>query len=445
MSVAARERVLAAAPDAAARTTAARLRWLEAGRSQRCAWGRCQGSAPAPYQTVVLAGDELHSACTCPSRRRPCKHALGLLLRWADDQLSEASEPDFAAQAATRLAAGAGRVEPPRRPVDAEAAARRAEQRRQRVADGLDELERWLADQVRAGLAELPRAGYPHVDAVAARMVDAQAPGVAGTLRSIPADLVGDGWPERVLHQLAGLYLLARAHRRLDELPVALAATVRSRVGYPVAKADVLATPPVADLWWPLGGVDTVEYQLETRRVWLRGARTGRWAMWLAFAPPGQTLDDSVRPGTALAAELHFYPGSGQYRALVGTRPDDPTAPGTLPGSEPLRVSGESLTEVAGRFADLVAADPWASRMPAVVCGVPVPPRVADAERRWRLRDADGRCCDLVGVDGELWPLVAQAGGEPLGVFGEWGPAGLLPLSVVPDEHGRRFSTVVTG
>ena len=49
--------------------------------------------------------------------------------------------------------------------------------RHERVSAGLRELETWLADQVRGGLAT---ATWGHADAVAARMVDAQAPGVAG-------------------------------------------------------------------------------------------------------------------------------------------------------------------------------------------------------------------------------------------------------------------------
>ena len=53
-------------------------------------------------------------------------------------------------------------------------------------------------------------------------------------LRSIPAG-AGVGWPSRVLEQLGALHLLIQAHRRLDELPADLAATVRSRIGYPIA------------------------------------------------------------------------------------------------------------------------------------------------------------------------------------------------------------------
>ncbi|MFB9493372.1 SWIM zinc finger family protein, partial [Nonomuraea dietziae] len=48
--------------------------------------------------------------------------------------------------------------------------------RRARVEAGLAELERWLADQVRKGLAAASESEWQHL---ARRLVDAQAPGVA--------------------------------------------------------------------------------------------------------------------------------------------------------------------------------------------------------------------------------------------------------------------------
>jgi hypothetical protein len=319
-------------------------------------------------------------------------------------------------------------------PVAAAPAPSRAEVRRSRVDQGLQELDRWLTDQIRTGLAPLARLGYPHFDAIAARMVDAQAPGIAGLLRAVPAELGEQDWPDRVLHELSGLHLLSRAHGRIDELPPDLAATVRSRIGYPVAKADVLARPGVRDSWWPVGVVDVVDQTLRRRRIWLRGAATGRWALWLAFAPPGgQAFDDSVRLGQVVVADVHFYPGGGQARILVGERSD--AAP------EPLAVQGFSLLEVRRAFAELAAADPWTSRMPAAVEATPV----RDDAGGWWLVDTAGAGCPLLGLDGQAWPLLAQSGGDPLVVFGEWNGSGLLPLSVLPDDSGHVLSLEICG
>ena len=418
------------------------LRWLSLGRSARVAWGRCQGSAAQPYTVVVSAERPTIATCTCPSRQRPCKHARGLAELVTAEQLSLIEEPEWVARIADRRpftekpAAEAG-VTPEREgPVDPEAAAKRAQARREKVDAGMVELRIWLGDQIRTGLANLPRAGYGHFDAIAARMVDAQAPGVASILRNLPADLVSADWPTRVLHAFGGLYLLAEAHGRLDDLPEELAATVRSRIGYPVSKESVRARPPVIDCWWAIAAVDTVEFQLTTRRVWLRGLGTGRWAMWLTFAPPGRDLDTSVLPGHVYGCEARFYPGVG-HRVLLD-QPEFADAP-LLERAW----GGDDLATVRTQLADLLAGDPWASRLPVVLAGIPVSP--IHPGDPWQLRDAAGATVPLVDLGGDAWPLVAQAGGEPLQVMGEFDGHGLVPLAVLPDLLGRRYETVLAG
>jgi hypothetical protein len=419
-----RGRVLALGPDTAARQAALSLparAWSTVGRSGSRVWGRCQGSRSAPYE-VVVDRDLPAYVCSCPSRKLPCKHALGLLLRWVEGLVPEADPPDFVGHRLSARAAGnpAQASRAVGELADPAAAAARAAARAARVTDGLDELDLWIGDQVRGGLAGLERAGYAAVEAVAARMVDAQAPGVAGMLRGIPGELALECWPERVLEQLAALHLLIRAHRSLDRLPPALAATVRSRVGYPVSRNDVLALPGVQDEWWAVGQVDTVEYRLESRRVWLWGRHSRRWALWLTFAPAGGAPDSTVVAGSRFAGRLHFYPGAGQYRAVIGDGQEPSGA------AEPPRL--ESLAEARRRFADLVAEDPWASRMPTLLLVTPVPPRAGD---RWRVRDGDGRCRDVIGLDSDPWPLLAASRGAPVPVMAEWSVAGVRPLAVL--------------
>ncbi len=439
MAVWERERIVALSQDPASTTAAQRLatpaRWGSTGYSDRGLWGHCQGSGSRPYQTVVDLGTGPAYACSCPSRKVPCKHALALLLLWSVGGVVQVSvEAPFAADwlngrhrsTATRPASTDAVADP-------EAATRRAAARVERVSAGLDDLDRWLRDQIRNGLAGLDRAGYAHFDQVAARMVDAQAPGVAGMLRSVPAELATDGWPERVLERLAALHVLAEGHRQLAELPPELAANVRSRIGYPVTKAEVLGFPGVRDDWIALGSVDTVEYQLETRRVWLYGTATRRWAMWLSFAAPGMTLDTSVLPGQLVSADLHFYPGSS-FRAIIGEQDDGAASIGVGPMS---LAPAETFGQVQGRLAHLLADDPWASRLPALVAASPIVP--ARPGGSWWLRDADGASVEVLGLAGDPWVLLARSGGQPVEIFGEWSSAGFRPLSLLPDSSGGSF------
>jgi len=426
-----RAQVLAAAPDDASRRaalplTASRV-WSESGRGpDGLLWGRCRGSA-----TYAVSADPGRSyACSCPSRKSPCKHALALLLRWADGALPPGEPPAWVApRVATREKSG---TEDEREP-DLDAAAARAAERRAKVDAGLDELDRWLHDQVRTGLAAWERQAWTHVEGVAARMVDAQAPGVAGMLRGLPGLLARDAWPERLLDALAGLHLLVVAHRGLDRLPADLAATVRARVGYPVAKAGVLAQRPVVDHWWAVGSVDSVDGRLETRRVWLWGTTTRSWAMLLSFAVPGAGLDESVSVGQVLHAAVHRYPGAAEHRVLLGEQwpVDDEVLRQAQGPRVPAQGAGPSETVAAAerRWAAQVGADPWASRMPVALRAVPLPP--ARPREPWHLADPDGSAVRLVATAADPWPLLAASGGQPVEVFGEWGPTGFAPVGLL--------------
>ena len=414
--------VIALAPDAsslrAARAVSGADRWPASGRHDDVLWGLCRGSGRQPYQVCFDVSGRA-SRCSCPSRKSPCKHVLGLLLRWAEGGVGEADPPGWVAewQAARAARAAAPRGSGPPDPVGA---AKRAQQRGERVAAGLAELRQWLDDQVQQGLAEIPAAGHRPFDAMAARLVDAQAPTAASAVRRL-GNLAGIGpqWADRMLGELGLLRLLVAAHDRLDTLPAPLAATVRTRIGFPVGTEDVLAGPRVRDRWQVLGQVDTDDGALMTRRTWLHGADGGRFALLLTFAAPGQPLGADAVPGTELDAELCFYPGALPLRALVAERIGTPR-PLTAPaGAVPLRAA-------LGGWAAALAAEPWRYDAPVLLAGV-----VPSADG-W-LVDAAGEALPLAPGHREPWWLLAAAGGAPATVAAEWSPSGLRPLAAWAD------------
>ncbi|MFF1908416.1 SWIM zinc finger domain-containing protein, partial [Kitasatospora sp. NPDC058218] len=80
------EHVLSLAPDASSQKAAGKLSspapWSATGTDGTALWGECKGSGRTPYRTAVELATPAYS-CTCPSRKFPCKHALGLLLLWS--------------------------------------------------------------------------------------------------------------------------------------------------------------------------------------------------------------------------------------------------------------------------------------------------------------------------------------------------------------------------
>lgn len=330
------------------------------------------------------------------------------------------------------------------------------ERRRQRADAGVAELLVWLEDQVATGLARLQPDAYDRFDDMAARLVDAQVPGLARRVRALAGVTAsGPGWSERLLAELALLNALARAHRRLDDLPEPLAATVRSHVGYPVRKASVLQLPTVSDAWYVVGRRDESDGVLTTRRTWLVGGGTGRPALILSFATRGERLDDSLAVGTVLLADLHFYPGSLPMRALVGAvhavlgpdrhaGPAGPDGPGPPPPPPTM-----SVAQARRRWSASLERDPWVRRTSLVLSVAPARPGgevggAAVAPAYWR--DADGdllleqRRVVRAGGAGPTpvgaepvdlrWVALAVGGGEPVPLAVELGDGGVTPLTV---------------
>jgi hypothetical protein len=289
---------------------------------------------------------------------------------------------------------------------------------------------------------------------MAARMVDAQAPGVAAALGGLPG--AASGGPGRLLAEYALLHLLIRAHERLDQLPDGLAAVVRSRVGYLVSKDDVLARPAVTDQWLVLAVREVTDAKVPGRRIWLRGRQTKRWAMLLTFAAPNGAWQDPgtarLRPGTEVHASLHYYPGQPPLRALIGTRHADP-APGAPPGP------ADGVDAQLTRWSAALEQDPWLTTWPVLLAGTPAPPgsagpggapRAAGARlpggsawpasqgKGWHLIDGAGAALPLADRE-SLWTLLAVSGGHPVTVAGEWHPGGLVALTT---WHGDQAVTL---
>ncbi|MET9918046.1 SWIM zinc finger family protein [Streptomyces sp. NPDC006435] len=430
------EQVLALAPDDASRKAGSKLGsagpWSGGGcDGSGAVWGLCKGSGSKPYRTVVDVTGPAYK-CSCPSRKFPCKHAVGLLLVWASDgaALPGGEAPDWAGEwltgrrvRAAGKAGAAGEGAPgggaASGPADPEAARRRAERRAERITGGAQELEERLADLLRGGLAAAGQAGYGLWEETAARMVDAQAPGLAARVRelgSVPGS--GQGWPARLLEECALLHLLDSAWLGIDRLPEPLAATVRTRVGL-TAHAE---GAPVRDHWLVLAQYDTPDGRIVARRVWLHGRRTGRTALLLSFGAAGRSPALALPVGVTIDAEITPYPGAGQLRAELGEQFGTPSPVGTPP-------PGGTAADAIGAYGRALRDDPWLDSWP-VTLGEVIPVPSGDG---WQLVDAAGGAALPVAPAAlsrpGLWKLVALSGGAPVTVFGECGHRGFDPLA----------------
>lgn len=444
MQILTTEQVLALAPDPASVKAGQGLanpgKWVSLGRGERSVWGECQGSGKEPYRTQAdMAGPAFH--CSCPSRKFPCKHGLGLLLLLAANpaRVPEAAVPPWVAEWIAKRDASAekkaSKAETDAAPSDPEAAARREAEkakrtakREDRVRAGLAELQTWLGDFARQGLAHAKQQPAQFFDTMAARMVDAQAPGIARRLRDWPGIFAsGDGWADRALEHAGAMQWLLHGFSRMDALPDGLGASVRNAIGWTVAEQDLANAEPVRERWQVVGQMVEEEEKLRVQRTWLVGAETRRPALCLSFAAMNQPLDVSLVAGTVLDASVVFHPSGAPLRALVRERHGEARP---LVNAEAHHTFFAALAETAV----LLAGDPWLERTPWLVHGC-TPLRNDDA---WLLRDAEGAAVPLARHFPNAWPLLAISGGAPVTIFGEWDGHALFPLSVIAD--GRFIS-----
>jgi hypothetical protein len=435
------EQILALAPDAASAKAGQGLatarKWQTLGADGQTAWGLCQGSGKDPYQTQIDL-TEPGFRCSCPSRKFPCKHGLGLflLLTLQPASFKEKQQPDWVVEwMASRAKLSRQRVEKQAKAeagdkvVDEAAQAKRAASREAKVATGLQELELWLRDIARGGLAAVGAQPPKFWERAAARLVDAQAPGVARLAREmagVPAS--GEGWESRLLERLSRLYLLIEGFKRIAELPEATQADIRALIGWTQNQEELLRLEGTRDRWLVLGQRVEEEDRLRVQRIWLWGMQSGRAALILHFAHAQQPLDASFITGTAPEAELVFFPSAYPLRAIVKQRYGAPAT------SE--RISGYAkIIDAHEAFVGAMAANPWLEKIPIPLLGV-TPLRRGDV---WLVRDAEDRALKIAPRFEFGWTMLALSGGQEIDIFGEWDGDHFWPLSAFAENRFVKF------
>ncbi|MAT55789.1 MAG: hypothetical protein CMN32_15030 [Saprospirales bacterium] len=429
------EKIFKLAPDSGtaqrAREVAHFRRWHLLAGNGRAIWGEYGN----PYDPFLVAADfeKLAVHCTCPVRRKPCKHGIGLLLTFLryNGEFSVQEPPDWVQswldKRDRRFAKK--KEEKPQRSAEAEAALaeQRQRNRERRMADmaaGLDLLENWVLDLLRQGLASLEGREEDYFQELATRMVDAKLGTLARRIRQLPQVMTLDDWPSRLSQELGEIYLLVKAFQKLPTLPDALQDDLLSLTGVNFKKEDILANAGITDRWLVAGQFFAEEdSNLQSRRTWLIGEQSGRIAMLLDFSWGGTGYESDWRSGSILDGEVVFYPSRLPLRALVKAHEVVKDQPFHLP---------EGLTdfkELGKKWAAAVGTLPWVWPWPAILDEV-IPVHTSG---RFLLVDKNRDALPLACTPQSGWQLMAESAGMPIRIFGQWEGEAFRPLSVVAD------------
>ncbi len=422
------DQITAIAPDApslkAGRDLATPRKWQSIGGDVEVLWGLAMGSGKDPYQTRVSLTD-LASKCSCPSRKFPCKHALGLMFMAAASPAaaSDSERPPWVTEwlesrAAREQKAVARSEEKATRPVDEKAADKRRAQREGRLNEGVALLQQTLLDLTREGLASSGARDAGAWENLAKRMVDAQAPGLAGNLRYIADTVLRD--PEvdvQLPFELGRLHLLlhiATADQHDEPTRAELVTQLGGRLSPDATEIGEI----IDDEWFVAGRKVEERDRLITSSTWMLGKKSQRWARILRFAPVPQTIAEPWPLGSTVRAALKFQAGLYPFRA-AGEGPSE-----WLLVPAPRENALEKLLE---RFASALTANPFLRILPFFI-----PLRPGDGSKS--LVDATGAALPWRATDDLALRVECICGGAVTPMCGEWDGRHLRLLAILDGE-----------
>ncbi len=301
--------------------------WLELGSSERSLWGKIKGSGSQPYFTQV-DHQNFASKCTCPSRQFPCKHGLALLLIFAQkSNVDTIEEPewvkDWIDKRRTKVEIKEQKEQSPEEIAKKELAKeKRDEDRLVLVQSGIDEINLWLSDLMKSGLLELPAIPSEQFTKLAARMVDAKAPGLASWVKSL-ANInytTMDVWYEEAQEIIAKLNLIIRGWNNLEQLSPDWQLTIKNLIGWnqsPKELMDAKDAFTVKDDWIVLGQEKELIEDITVIRTWLWGIESSLSCLDLAFVFGGNSPELKFIPGSVIKAEIAYFEGHHKQRGIV--------------------------------------------------------------------------------------------------------------------------------
>jgi len=286
---------------------------------------------------------------------------------------------------------------------------------------GLEELDNWLQDTFRQGLASLEQQPFSFWKEISTRMVDAKLGGIGKRLTRL-STIIGQqqNWHELVLEELSSFYLLIRGIRNLAQLPTPLQTDLLQIAGVNTRKEDLFKNGiHLQDTWMTLALSHQEEDNLRSRKTWLYGWTSHRYALVLDFAWGRTDFTNHYEAGKVFTGTVVYYPSNTPLRVVVKEKRQ-------LDKKYIKRIVGfPSFTEFLHHYATNLANNPWLTTHP---CALEEVTPTLDKDTLILL-DSDNYIIPTSISPPEKWQIIAMSGGHPINLFGEWTGKVFIPLS----------------
>jgi hypothetical protein len=360
----------------------------------------------------------------------------------AADLFLEAAQLPFWAEKTSQSA-----VAPPlKQATEAEKTAakiQRRHERLERAAHGLDDLENWLLDTMRRGLAATLSEDPAALQHIATRMAELSRllrvttlgnTGNTTGLKSLlqPSSkmlMLRPDWLEKTASLLAQCYLAVRAFKRRDDLEESMLYDLQTFIGINIRKEEVMSWNDGLEDTWAVAGQqeEIVEDHNKMRKTWLWGLESTRFALLIDYNFNQQGFPPGLETGHFYKGKIAYYPSAYPQRALV---PDNLTTQKAAWGS--ITIQGISNFEkFAEIYAEVLATQPWLLTFPVLFSEV----SAVRQQDRFYLMDCEKSLLPIQAMENTAWQILALSAGQPVVVFGVWDGTGFIPLSVLANER----------
>lgn len=414
-------------PDALTNEKAKSLKstkfWRDLGSSSALIWGACKSNGLTFYNVAFEKKTQTFK-CNCASRKYPCKHAVALFMLFSDQPnvfIVKEKLPEWISQWLSK--------EKNIRPLDTpEAEKNKAENRQknfskrlEQMLAGLDELENWLIDTLRQGVASLQQQPQSYWNEISARLYDAKLSAIGNRLRVLSTLIkVNENWPTLVVEELTTYYLLIRGLRRMEELPLNFQQDLLTYAGVTTRKEDLFKYgQSTKDTWMILGVEEKEEENLRVRKAWLFGYETKRYGLVLDYAFGNKAFEKNYKAGNVFIGTAVYYPSNAPLRIAIKEKH-------VLENRIKRIVGFDSLSSYLTYFTQILAANLFHLTFP---CSIEKVTPVLD-KGILKLIDAQQTVISLQCSETVKWKILTASGGEPIHVFGSWTGTTLIPLSM---------------
>lgn len=411
--------------------------WYELEGNGEVVWGEYRSSRSSCRTVLDMRFDQPAFKCNCRSRKNPCKHGLALVLLLMEHSDAFRVVQEVPEEISEWLNRRKSRIEPKERTAAEEAQLQAVREknwskRLKQMQKGLDELELWLHDVMREGLAAVYDRPDSYWKEWSSYLVDAKLGRLAKRIEQLAHLKKEPNWNELLLAELGDIYLIVRGFHHMESIPIGLKHELFSVVGVNTKKQELQDAEGVKDDWRIVAQHQGTEDNLAYQRTWLWGATNQQFALLLDFAWGSASFEYQWTVGETIEASLVYYPSNFPQRALIKTFQKTEKA---------IDLNGYfNIDSFLNDYEQAIAQNPWLSTFPVVLEQV-IP--IIQNDELYLIDQMGIQLPCLSNSPLSQWQLLALSGGVSIKIFGEWDGKKLLPLGAAHLGRWIDFSIYV--